>query len=693
MNALALLDASTLPVAVRAVLAALGVGLAGCAYNYPGPEPTPEAPPATPAEAFDEARQRLAAGDADDARRLLGRWVEEARASGSPARLASALNELGLVESWSGRRAEAIAAFSRGAELAQAGGEAGLAARASLNAADASRRGGDDRAALDGIDRALALVPAVQDPAEKSLLLSGAAARLGPPFPPRRRAILEEALALADTAGDLRLRSQALGLLAEQAQEAGRPDEALEAVRKAVFAAQAAQAPDLLFRWEWLSARLADARGDTGAALAHFRRAHASLGAFRHDLLAELRLRRESYRDAIGPAFTGYADLLLRAADRERDPAARRERLLEARATVEQMKGVELEDYFQDECVALLQSRVRDLEALAPRTAVIYPVILPGRLDLLVSAGAEIEKVSVPVTAAALAAETRSLRRLLEKRTTHEYRPHAQRLHDWLVRPLGPWLAARAIDTLVVVPDGALRGIPFAALHDGADFLLRRYAIATAPALSLVEPGAGGLAGRRALLGGLTEPVQDFPGLPQVGRELEDVGRLFESRRLDNAEFRVPAVREAMDATPYSVVHIASHGEFGSDPRRTFLLTWDGRMTMDQLERMVKSGRLRDEPVELLTLSACRTAAGDDRAALGLAGVAVKAGARSALATLWYVNDDASSLLVTQFYRAMSEGAPGKAHALRAAQEWLRADARYRHPGYWAPFLLIGNWR
>ncbi len=686
------MNAMACSVPVRSALAAVALALAGCAYNFPGPEPAPAPPPATLAEASREARQLLASGDAASARSLIGKCVDEARASGSDARLAAAFNELGLVETWSGRDAEAIAAFSRSAGLARAAGEQALAARASLNAADASRRKGDATAAREAVDRALALVPAVPDSADKSMLLSGAAARMGAPYPARRQAILEEALRHADAAGNLRLRSQALGLLAEQALQAGRGEAALDATRKAIFAAQAARAPDLLFRWEWQAARLAEARGDTVAALAHYRRAHASLGAFRDDLLVELRLARESYRDAIGPAFTGYADLLLRTADGERDPAARRERLLEARAAVEQMKAVELEDYFQDECVARLQSRVRSLEALAPRTAVIYPVILPGRLDLLVSAGDEIEKVSVPVSAQALEARTRALRRLLEKRATHEYRPHAQQLYGWLVRPLEPFLAARAIDTLVVVPDGALRGIPFAALHDGTDFLVHRYAIATAPALSLVESG-GSLAGRRALLAGLTEPVQDFPGLPQVRQELEDVGLLFESRRLDNAAFRVPAVREAMDATPYSVVHIASHGEFGADPRRTFLLTWDGRMTMDQLERMVKSGRLRDEPVELLTLSACRTAAGDDRAALGLAGVAVKAGARSALATLWYVNDDASSLLVTQFYRALSAGEPGKAHALRIAQEWLRADARYRHPGYWAPFLLIGDWK
>ena len=140
------------------------------------------------------------------------------------------------------------------------------------------------------------------------------------------------------------------------------------------------------------------------------------------------------------------------------------------------------------------------------------------------------------------------------------------------------------------------------------------------------------------------------------------------------------------------MVHIASHGQFEGDPRKTFLLTYDGKLTMNALESFIKLSRYREEPIELLTLSACRTAAGDDRAALGLAGVAVKAGARSALATLWYINDQASSVLVIEFYRQLSQPEMSKAKALQAAQQRLFADPRYRHPGYWSPFLLIGNW-
>src|SRR6185295_14696786 len=100
-----------------------------------------------------------------------------------------------------------------------------------------------------------------------------------------------------------------------------------------------------------------------------------------------------------------------------------------------------------------------------------------------------------------------------------------------------------------------------------------------------------------------------------------------------------------------------------------FLLAYDGRIGLNDLERLIRPGKYRGRPVELLVLSACQTAAGDDRAALGLAGVAVKAGARSALATLWFVNDQSTSTLITEVYSQLRKSpAVSKARALQAAQ-------------------------
>jgi CHAT domain-containing protein len=148
-----------------------------------------------------------------------------------------------------------------------------------------------------------------------------------------------------------------------------------------------------------------------------------------------------------------------------------------------------------------------------------------------------------------------------------------------------------------------------------------------------------------------------------------------------------------MTEEQYSIVHIASHGQFGRDASQTFVLTHDTKLTLNDLESMIRPSQYRGQPVEMLVLSACQTAAGDDRAALGLAGVAVKAGARSALATLWFVNDQSTSVLVKEVYNQLRQS-PGlsKAKALQAAQVKLINDRRYRHPCYWSPYLIIGNW-
>jgi CHAT domain-containing protein len=311
---------------------------------------------------------------------------------------------------------------------------------------------------------------------------------------------------------------------------------------------------------------------------------------------------------------------------------------------------------------------------------------------LLVSLPDGLRRVTVPVTAERLTQEVRELRRLLEKVTTREYLPHAQQLYDWLIRPIEPALASTTINTLVFVPDGPLRTIPMGALHDGQQFLISKYAVATTPGLKLTDPRPLPRGNTRMLALGLTEAVQGFSALPYVASEMETLQRLYGAEVLLNQRFLLPSVDKELQEKPFSIVHIASHGQFDSDVTKTFVLTFDGKLTMDHLERAVGQLRFREDALELLTLSACQTAAGDDRAALGLAGVAIKAGARSALATLWSINDEASAELVTEFYRQFQDPAVSRAKALQQAQLKLLSNLRFEHPGYWAPFLLLNNW-
>jgi CHAT domain-containing protein len=329
---------------------------------------------------------------------------------------------------------------------------------------------------------------------------------------------------------------------------------------------------------------------------------------------------------------------------------------------------------------------------VAPNTAVLYVIPLPDRLELLLSLPGGMRQVTVPVEGATLRETIVAFRGNLENRTTRRYLRQAWQLYDWLLQPIEPLLEAQEIETLVTVPQGALTMIPFAALHDGKQFLVEKYALATTPGLALTDPGGMQKQDAAALLAGLSESVQGFPPLPNVPRELDEAHAVLGGPLLENRAFSDANLHRELEAEPYTVVHLASHAQFKGNSEETFLLTWESRLNLDGIEELVGLGEFRQRPVELLVLSACQTAVGDEQAALGLAGVAVKAGARSALASLWFVNDAGTSQLMAEFYRQLRKPGVSKAQALQAAQIGTLRDRRYRHPGYWAPFLLIGNW-
>lgn len=622
----------------------------------------------------------LRAGQADRARTELEAALAAARQERLAPIAAAALNDLGRLHGAAGRDADAQKSYAAALELAREADAPLVFAAAAGNAATPPL--------LVEAETRLAKTMSSREADFARIRLAEA---WGKRNVERTHALLRAAFDAAEGRGDALALSWAAGHLGELYAAAGRDAEALGLMRRAVFAAQEARADESLYRWSWRAARLLAKAGEREAAIAAYRRSQASLQAVRQDLILELRAGRQSWRETVGPLFLELADQLLRRAPGE---TVAQPRLVEARNVVEQLKAIELEDYFQDDCVAGQIAKQKDIDAIEPRTAVLYPIVLPDRIEMLVGMAGGIRQVTLPVGAAALTEQAHGFRRRLEKRTTNEFAPFGRRLYAALFQPLEPLLAEAGIETIVFIPDGPLRGVPVAALSDGQRFLIERFAVATAPGLTLVEPQALRVDKKalQVMVSGLTESVQDFPALPFVAEEMSELGEIFSGRsQLLDREFIVTNFERQLRARQFSIVHIASHGEFDSDPKKSFLLAYDGRLSMDNLEQVMKLARFRDDPIELLTLSACRTAAGDDRAALGIAGVAVKAGARSALATLWYVNDQASSLIVTDFYRRLREGG-SKAKALQAAQRGVIADARFRHPGYWAPFLLVGNW-
>ncbi|HYH43449.1 MAG TPA: CHAT domain-containing protein [Burkholderiales bacterium] len=638
----------------------------------------------------------LLRGRMDEARTLLTRALASARSAGARALEAAVLNDLGNLALTEANFAGAAEHYRDSAAISRGMNAHAPAAMTAANVVHLRIQQSDTKGALEALADLERETARISDPRDRVSALLAAGELLGRVYETTRsRSVLErsfraqnDALTRAERANDLRGVSLARGGLARLYFLEGRHADAAQLADLALAAARTGDAGDLIYRWHWLAARVLAAQGKPDEALAAYRRAAQRFQTVRVDLIQELTASRTSYRDTVGPLFVELADLLL---TRARSAADAQPLLSEAREVIEQFRSVELEDYFQDECVARLQARRKAIETVAADTAVLYPIFLPDRTELLLSISGRIKQVTLPIGAGALTEEIHAFREMLEKRTTNQFLPHAQRLYGWLFQPLEAELADRAITTIVLIPDGALRNVPIAALHDGKGFLVSRYAFAVAPGLSLLEPRP--LSGRdsRILLSGLSDSVQNFPALPAVLGELASIEQITKATTLRNEAFSAQSFEKELRALPYTVVHIASHGQFDSDPKKSFLLTYNGKITMDDLEQYMKLTRFRDEPVELLTLSACRTAAGDDRAALGLAGIAIKAGARSALATLWFVSDQASSDLVAHFYELLRADT-SKVAALQLAQQRMLTDPRFRHPSYWAPFLLIGNW-
>ena len=643
----------------------------------------------------------VAAGAPDTGRDFLQRSVEVARADGDKPRIAAALNDLGNLQVSQRKHADAIHAYRESATHAQAAGLRTLAARAYANTASALLEEGSAQAAAPELKAAVLQLEHAGASHETALTWTRVglvSLELRDALPEARNELqlqawgaMTQAAGMAERSGDMRAASYALGHLGKLYEDEHRYAEALDLTRRAVLAAQRVNAPESLYRWQWQAARLLQKAGSPEEAVPAYRRAVDTLQSIRQDF-SDARRAQAPFRESAGRVYFEFVDLLLTRSGGLKDPGAVAAHLSEARDVVELLKAAELRDYYRDECVDAALSKVKRLDLVSQSAVVVYPVVLEDRTELLLTVPGALRRVSLPVPARALGDEIMRLRLALEKRTTRQYLVHAQRLYDWVIRPLEAELAALKFDTLVFVPDGPLRTIPMAALHDGERFLIEKYALAITPGLSLTEPRPIGRERLKVLALGLTRPVQGYAALPNVSSELAALRGLFDSKTLVDEAFSLDRLERELKAEPFSVLHVASHGEFHGDAAKSFVLSFDDRLTMSRLEQAVSLRKYGDQPLELLTLSACETAAGSERAALGLAGIAIKAGARSALATLWAVQDELSSELVAEFYRQLKDPSVSRARALQRAQAKAISDPRYEHPGFWSPFLVINNW-
>src|SRR5437773_1982252 len=432
-----------------------------------------EPPPAD--KSFNQGLQAFKRGNFEDA---IASWTAAADAyerQGKPRERMLALTHLAEAYSALGRYRQASATLGIALDLAERSGD-------SARIASVLSRLGNVHAALGHPDgRALRSADACHEVGFTLVSVALAYEALRGSLPEARDSLsLKAASALREavtaSAGDRRTTSYAWGYLGALYEEEHRYNEALELTRRATFAAQQVSAPESLYRWQWQSGRVLKKLGSVEAALAAYRRAVTTLQSIRPELIRD-GAAPGSFRETLGPLYLELVDLLLQQAATRPGSEAVTPLLTEARDVVELFKVAELRDYFRDDCVDLVLAKVTKLDVLAQSAVIVYPIMLPDRTELLVSLRTGLKRVTVPVGADRVTQEVRQLRRKLEKRTTREFLPHAQQLYDWLIRPLEPDLDAARAETLVFVPDGALRTIPMGALHDGQRFLIAKYAL------------------------------------------------------------------------------------------------------------------------------------------------------------------------------------------------------------------------
>ncbi len=505
-----------------------------------------------------------------------------------------------------------------------------------------------------------------------------------------------------ETLQDARARSYALGNLGAIYEQTQQWTIAQDLTQQALLLSQSIQANDITYRWHWQSGRIHRAMDDRSSALAAYAQAVETLKSLRRDLIAINPEVQFSFRDSVEPIYREYVSLLLT----DTQPVAIRKttnakiatnadlqqsRLIEARNAIESLQLAELENFLRQAC---LEADSVQIDQVDPTAAVFYPVILPDRLEVILSLPNQpLRHYATTVSQRQLESVLFDLRSGLTDRNSDSFFTPAQQVYNWLIRPALNDLIQANITTLVFVLDGSLRNVPMTALHNGDRFVAEQFRVAITPGLQLIDVKPLKREGLKALLAGLTESRQGFSALPNVATELQEVEKQVSSQVLLNDDFVTSTLKQRLASFGGPIVHLATHGEFSSNADDTFVLTWDGRLNINQLtEVLQQQSRNPQQAIELLILSACRTALGDRRAALGLSGMAVRAGARSTIGSLWYVDDAATTELIVSFYKNLTDSAIPKAEALRRAQLTLLNSNTHSHPYFWAPFILVGNW-
>jgi CHAT domain-containing protein len=532
--------------------------------------------------------------------------------------------------------------------------------------------------------------------------------------PPQAFSILNQAILDARQIKDERAESFALGELGHLYECMKQP----EAMNFTLEARQKAdQEKDSLYLWEWQTARLLKKQNKQADSIKAYELAIKTLEESRRKILNAKQDFQFDFRDVIEPLYRESIDLRLSQPHNssglpisDEDKGNR----ITALETIDLLRLAELQNYFSDDCrlvpLDLDPKQIRKAEQIVrgstPNTAIFSSIIFDKRTVILVQyANGEPEFTQIEENKETVIDHINEFRKNLDtdgEGYNLSVDTSAQWLYQKIIDPFSERLQKSKVTTLVFLQDGFFRSIPMSALNNGKEFLIEKYAIAILPRQTLRNPSPIKRNHLRVLAMASTQGSKKLglPPLPKTEEEVQKIREFFPRTKLlidqgreNYEEFSEDNLESELKRGKYSVVHMATHGEFGIDSQSAFLLTGDSQqITIEDFSKMFQIASPED-PIELISLLACYTGEGSDRAVLGLAGVAAQTGAKRVLASLWTADEGASFELVSEFYKNLGYPGINTAQVLQKAQKLLLKSEDYNHPRFWAPFILIGDWQ
>ncbi|MDJ0580017.1 CHAT domain-containing protein [Crocosphaera sp.] len=506
---------------------------------------------------------------------------------------------------------------------------------------------------------------------------------------------------------DNRAITYGLGYLGALNQQLNNLSKAADLTSEALQNISAFETPEIAYFWHWQLGKIYTLQNKVEAGIKSYNIAFELLQSLRQDLVGTNTDIQFNFRDSVEPVYRELIALLLGAnqdINREKYITPSQENLRQARNIVEGLQLAELDDFFNEPCLAAQPQEIdRLVDDSRESIAVIHAIILDQSLEIIlkISQQQELKYYRKKVPQKEVKDVLLSLQKYLKlSGETTNVKRFSQQVYQWLIEPLEQELQENNIENLVFVLDGLLRNIPMAVLYDGKNkqYLIENYGVALVPGLQLLPSVLAQEQPLNALVAGISEKrVIDgvpFSPLKNVEIELDSLASLIpENKTLLNQTLTENNLKNLLEDNNFSVLHLATHAQFSSNVDDIFILLYDQLLDLGQVEDLLsKTDNINSTSLDLLVLSACETATGGERSVLGLAGVAVKAGVRSTLATLWPVLDNTTADFMASFYEKLQQPNMTKIKAVQLTQQEMLQDPSNQRPNIWSAYTLVGNW-